>query len=547
MEYYYLEIIEGIERGRRFALPDGAVSLGRSQTNTIVLTQAEKSISGNHAIIYKNPGRLLLQDMQSTNGTYVNNEKITECELKPLDLIRFGRMGPLLRIVVSDTELAITAPATVPSAQKPPTTSTTRNKTQKALLDSTPTFEPPTGGARRNPFPDTDPSMTFAMEQKLLNKRIDAGEMHKLMKDGKKVEKIINRGNLSQTQSHMLLSAYSAGKKMRVQAWVVLGAVVGVALIAIVFFGMRMVQYKNLVDKGLSLEEQLDGIDKRIAQMNADPQKNRRELESLIGKYDLAKSQLRSVKEGIREDDAQKFYADTVERFIDNIMMRFGENDYHIPPQMTERVKYHIAVYSGNLKPVIARYLKRKALYFPMIIEVFKEKRLPPELAYVSMLESGFNPQALSHAGARGLWQFMPRTARYYKMQVDDAVDERTDVRKATLAAAEYFRDLIAIFGGKSSVMLAMAAYNAGEGRVMGALRKIDDPMRDRDFWYIYRMGYLAEETNEYIPRILALMIIAEHQRLYGFDAARVDDRLINAANDFVEVDIGEKAEGDRP
>jgi hypothetical protein len=323
--------------------------------------------------------------------------------------------------------------------------------------------------------------------------------------------------------------------------------VVGVALIAIVFFGMRMVQYKNLVDKGLSLEEQLDGIDKRIAQMNADPQKNRRELESLIGKYDLAKSQLRSVKEGIREDDAQKFYADTVERFIDNIMMRFGENDYHIPPQMTERVKYHIAVYSGNLKPVIARYLKRKALYFPMIIGVFKEKRLPPELAYVSMLESGFNPQALSHAGARGLWQFMPRTARYYKMQVDDAVDERTDVRKATLAAAEYFRDLIAIFGGKSSVMLAMAAYNAGEGRVMGALRKIDDPMRDRDFWYIYRMGYLAEETNEYIPRILALMIIAEHQRLYGFDAARVDDRLINAANDFVEVDIGEKAEGDRP
>ena len=89
--------------------------------------------------------------------------------------------------------------------------------------------------------------------------------------------------------------------------------------------------------------------------------------------------------------------------------------------------------------------------------------------------------------------------------------DERLDPEKSTEAAAEYFRDLIGIFGGKSSVMLALAAYNAGEGRVMGALKKIADPLRDRDFWYLYRMGYLAEETNEYIPRVIALIILAQN------------------------------------
>jgi len=173
-----------------------------------------------------------------------------------------------------------------------------------------------------------------------------------------------------------------------------------------------------------------------------------------------------------------------------------------------------------------------------MIIDVFKEKKVPLELAYVSMLESGFNPKALSSAGARGLWQFMPKRGRSFGLQVDDIIDERCDPEKATYSAAEYFKDLIGIFGGQSSVMLAMAAYNAGEGRVMGALRKIDDPMRNRDFWYIYRMGYLAEETNEYIPRVLALMIIDQHQEKYGFKVLapldRQDEQMLMAEDDFI-------------
>jgi membrane-bound lytic murein transglycosylase D len=173
-----------------------------------------------------------------------------------------------------------------------------------------------------------------------------------------------------------------------------------------------------------------------------------------------------------------------------------------------------------------------------MIRRVFRENKLPEDLAYVSMLESGFNPRALSPVGARGMWQFMPETGRRYGLRVDNTIDERCEPEKATLAAAKYFRELIAIFGGQSSVMLAMAAYNAGEGRIVGALRKIDNPMRNRDFWYIYRMGYLAEETNEYIPRVMALLIISEHPDQYGFgQIPSAPPESADAENDFIPLD----------
>ena len=178
---------------------------------------------------------------------------------------------------------------------------------------------------------------------------------------------------------------------------------------------------------------------------------------------------------------------------------------------MVERVRYHIDVFTGAQKNLIRKFMKRRDLFFPMIHRIFSEKKLPTELAYIAMLESGFDPLATSSAGARGIWQLMPNTARRFGLIVNETLDQRIDPEKSTLAAAEYFRELIGIFGSKSSVMLCMAAYNAGEGRIMNALRKIEDPLRNRDFWYIYRMGILAEETNEYIPRVIALMIISEN------------------------------------
>lgn len=541
MPYFYLEVIRGVERGRRYPLSDGAISIGRSSSNTISLHSSEKNVSGHHAIVYKSSDKILVQDMQSTNGTYVNEEKIQERDLNPDDIIGFGQKGPRLKYIVSEEELSTTAVSSgVPDegtgaetiGKKPPTSSTVNaTKTASGLLSKK---KPP----KNDPFAMQAASMTMEMESKLKNGRMEADDMHALMKNRKRVEKILDRGQLDEGQSTLLASAYGAGKKTRRQWVILVSSIACVSIVVILFLTVRMLQYKQMLNKGLSLEDQLDTYEQEIFKANLDPEANKKLLAKLIKELEDTKKQLSSVKENLNEEDVGKFYTDETEKFIADIMTRFGEKDYHIPPTMVERVKHHINVYSKRLKKTIGRYLKRKDKYFPMIREVFVDKKLPIELAYISMLESGFNPKALSHAGARGLWQFMPATGRRYGLTVNNKIDERCDPEKATYAAAEYFKDLIAEFGGRSSIMLAMAAYNAGEGRVRGALRKIEDPMHDRDFWYIYRMGWLAEETNEYIPRMLALMIIDEHPVKHGFESSGAEPAVEEKEDDFIELDF---------
>jgi pSer/pThr/pTyr-binding forkhead associated (FHA) protein len=536
MAYYYLEITRGQEVGKRYLLSDGAISLGRSSDNVIILDQTERIISSHHAIIYKYPDSITIQDMSSTNGTFKNEKRITQEELSVGDEVGFGEKGPRLKLIVSEDELSTKAPTQLRKKTISSTDETEQSFNQKTGLekeereDSDKLFSKSTS----RPSSNDVGSLTMEMENKLRNKRMNSDEMHKLMNQGDRVERILQKGNLNETQVHFLHTAYGAHRKSRKNSLTTIGIIIGISMILITFFTVRMFQYRSQVNKAYNLEKQLDGFEEKIAEAK-NTGAGTKEITTLIGEFEKTKGQFNSVKMALKEEDFQRIYEDTVEMFINEIMASFGETDYHIPPQMTERVKYHIDVYSGNLKPVIARYLKRKMIYFPMICRVFSEKKVPLELAYVSMLESGFNPKALSIAGARGLWQFMPKTGRSFGLTVDDVTDERCDPEKATLSAAEYFKDLIGIFGGQSSVMLAMAAYNAGEGRVMGALRKIDDPMRNRDFWYIYRMGYLAEETNEYIPRVLALMIIDKHPELYGFKISTPSTyENLEAENDFI-------------
>jgi len=540
MAYHYLEVTCGQDPGRRYLLADGAISLGRNPDNIICIDSKERIVSSHHAIIYKYPGTVTIQDLSSTNGTYKNEARITQEELVNGDIIGFGEKGPRLKLIISETELPTNAsskPRKLPLVNTDDTDHAFNEKTgleQDNTDNGDNLFSKKQPGRKNDQKVNNVGSLTMEIEDKLRNKRITADEMHNLMKKSDRVEKILQKGNLSETQVHFLHTAYGAHRKSRRGFLTTIYFIIGISLILITFFTVRMYQYKNQVKKAYNLEKELDGYEQKIASAKKSGA-NTKEIKTLITELEEKKGQFNSVKLTLKEEDFERFYEDTVEMYISDIMSRFGETDYHIPPQMTERVKYHLGVYSGSLKSVITRYLERKKIYFPMICQIFKEKKVPLDLSYISMLESGFNPKALSSAGARGLWQFMPKTGRSFGLRVDDVVDDRCDPRKATYSAAEYFKDLIGIFGGQSSVMLAMAAYNAGEGRVMGALRKIDDPMRNRDFWYIYRMGYLAEETNEYIPRVLALMIIDQHPERYGFrELTPLDEESLTAENDFI-------------
>ncbi len=181
------------------------------------------------------------------------------------------------------------------------------------------------------------------------------------------------------------------------------------------------------------------------------------------------------------------------------------------PLEMNDAVRDALAAYSGQ--PFVAEALSRGARYLPQIQRTFAEAAVPPELAYVALVESEFKPTAESWAKARGVWQFMPVTGKRFGLQQDEWIDERSDPDKATKAAARYLRILYETFGDWN---LALAAYNAGEGTVSRAIAR----HRTADFWRLARSGSLPEETRNYVPRVHAAILMARDPERYGLTIA---------------------------
>ena len=162
-------------------------------------------------------------------------------------------------------------------------------------------------------------------------------------------------------------------------------------------------------------------------------------------------------------------------------------------------------------RAIVENGLRRAGRYQDMIQRVLAEEGMPGDLIYLAQAESAFEPQALSRAGARGLWQFMAYRGKQYGLEHSWWVDERQDPEKATRAAAQHLRDLYDMFG---DWYLVMAAYNSGPGTVQHAVERTGYA----DFWELYRLNALPQETRNYVPIILALTLIAKDPARYGID-----------------------------
>ncbi len=158
----------------------------------------------------------------------------------------------------------------------------------------------------------------------------------------------------------------------------------------------------------------------------------------------------------------------------------------------------------------------RSGRYHEMISRVLKEEGVPQDLIYLAQAESGFQPLALSRAGARGMWQFMAQSGELYGLERSWWVDDRQDPEKATRAAAHHLKDLYNQFG---DWYLAMAAYNSGASTVQHAVERTGYA----DFWELYRRGVLPQETRNYVPIILAVTIIAKNPEQYGLARAAAE------------------------
>lgn len=157
----------------------------------------------------------------------------------------------------------------------------------------------------------------------------------------------------------------------------------------------------------------------------------------------------------------------------------------------------------------LARTLRRGERYRAMMRSELERKRMPPLLHYVAAIESGYRSEAQSHAGAAGLWQFMPGTASDYGLRMDGGIDERRDPEKATRAAAQYLQHLVFEFGS-DALLLALAGYNLGQERVRGRLKQLEDPFHDRSYWRLVERGLLPAETAAYVARFTAAALAGE-------------------------------------
>jgi len=210
---------------------------------------------------------------------------------------------------------------------------------------------------------------------------------------------------------------------------------------------------------------------------------------------------------------------------------------YDIPIPLNDRVLSYVELFSGRLKNYLEEGLGRGARYLPMVQEVFRAEGLPLDLAYVPLVESAFKPSALSRAKARGVWQFMSGTAIENGLQHDWYIDERADPEKATRAAAKYLKSLFDKFGDWH---LALASYNGGPGRVQRAMTRSG---RD-DFWDISSSSrFLPRETRNYVPLILAAVIVARNPMQYGLEITPVVEPMTDVVRLTAPADLRRIAE----
>ena len=222
--------------------------------------------------------------------------------------------------------------------------------------------------------------------------------------------------------------------------------------------------------------------------------------------------------------------------------VKLKESRFDYPVTVNSRVEYWVDYFCGRGREVFTRYLERSEFFIPYIKPLLKQNGMPEDLVFLAMIESGFNNLARSRARAVGPWQFISATGKRYGLMVNWWVDERRDVKKSTLAAIEYLKDLNSMF---QSWELAAAAYNSGEAKIARAVRRFGT----KDFWTISKHRFLKQETRDYVPKIIAAAIVSKNREQFGFalpDAHPGADEAVAGDGEIVKVIKSDKPEDER-
>ncbi|MGQ9618988.1 MAG: LysM peptidoglycan-binding domain-containing protein, partial [Candidatus Aminicenantia bacterium] len=202
---------------------------------------------------------------------------------------------------------------------------------------------------------------------------------------------------------------------------------------------------------------------------------------------------------------------DKAREITEKVKAEMAGRAFTIPMIINEKVLYFIEMFKKEMRDKFEKALKNSGKFIEKIKEIFKEAGVPEDLAYLPLIESEFKLKAKSRANAKGLWQFVDRTGKIYSLNYDWWRDEKFDFIKSTRAAAKHLKDL---FNRYNDWYLAIAAYNAGAGKIDRAIKKTGKA----DFWEISKTKYIRTETKNYVPAFLASLLIAKNPVEYGFE-----------------------------
>jgi membrane-bound lytic murein transglycosylase D len=233
------------------------------------------------------------------------------------------------------------------------------------------------------------------------------------------------------------------------------------------------------------------------------------------------KQKLRGLRSRRSRNRARKQYKYDALHYASN-QMNGKKSPYFggIPVVVNERVEFWINYYKNRGRRTFLRWLVRGESMKPIVLPILEREGIPKEFFYLAMVESGFNHGAYSSASATGTWQFMYGTAKLFDLKINHWVDERRDPMRSTVAAATFLKELYAKSG---DWYLSMAGYNAGPGRIRRAIRRT----KTRDFWKIAQTLHLNRETSNYVPKVLAAILLAADPVKHGFNLTPDPNNLI--------------------
>jgi soluble lytic murein transglycosylase-like protein len=441
-----------------------AFTIGRGEDCAVHI--ADAGVSRHHVEVYPDNGTWWLRDLESSNGSFVADRRVTTLPIQGVTTVVLGHDGPRIRLV-----------APVP----PP---------------------PPT---------DTAPSLEHISERYFGDTQSEAASDQTIM-----IRQAFQQSRRKHSNRYRVLIGF---------VLLLLLAVGGFAFVQYIqlketskiandiFYDMKEVELQIV-----NLEASLD--DATAAVLKDQIAASKRKLANMRERYE-------AFVEKIQQ--SRPIALDSADLLILHTARVFGETEIDVPDDFVDEVKKYIKKWQSSSRLANAINRLDENNYAPMIVNALTSNGLPPQFMYVALQETNFQARAVGpptrYGRAKGMWQFIPSTGKRYGLKPGplkalgkyDPDDDRHDVGAATAAAARYLADIYRT-DAQASGLLVMASYNWGEGNIIKRIRKMPENPKERNFWELLRRYKIPKETYDYVFYIFAAAVICENPTLFGFD-----------------------------